>query len=121
MNNASKFKPTVDIMADTYLEGKKVQLTNPDGSHVDNVGSTVNLFAGTSYHPIQSLYISFVAGPSWMGNGQRLMAIKPSFGFHFSPTQRWTAKISYINVFNRDMTTKEDFGSISLSLGMKLF
>jgi hypothetical protein len=49
------------------------------------------------------------------------MGVKPSFGFYFSKNQRWTGKVSYINVFNRDKTTKEDFGSISLAIGLKLF
>jgi len=35
--------------------------------------------------------------------------------------QSWTGKISYINIFNRDFITKEDFSSISFSIGKKLF
>jgi len=30
-------------------------------------------------------------------------------------------KISYINIFNRDKATKEDFGSLSLAVVLKMF
>jgi len=122
-NNKSKFKPTIELTGDIYLEDDKVLKLNPDGSipKEDNtVGSMVNLFAGSSFHPTQSIYLSLVAGPSFI-SGQTLLGIKPSFGFYFSKTQRWTGKISYINVFNRTKVAKEDFGSFSLAIGLKLF
>ena len=123
LNNKSKFKPTIELTADTYLEDNKVLRLNPDGStpNDDNgVHGMVNLFAGSSFHPNQSIYVSFVAGPSFI-SGQTFLGIKPSFGFYFSKTQRWTGKISYINVFNRTEVAKADFGSLSLSIGLKLF
>ena len=96
---------------------------NPDGSipNDDNaVEGMVNLFAGASFHPNQSVYVSFVAGPGFI-SGQTFLGIKPSFGFYFSKAQRWTGKISYINIFNRTKVVNDDFGSFSLSIGLKLF
>jgi len=86
----------------------------------NDVGGMVDLFVGTSFHPTKNIYLSFTAGPSFI-NERILLGIKPSFGFYFSKNQRWTGKISYINIFNRDEITKEDFGSISFAIGVKLF
>jgi hypothetical protein len=123
-NNKSKFKPTIELTGDLYLEDDKVLRLNSDSSGIpqeDNtVNSMVNLFVGSSFHPTQNIYLSFVAGPSFI-SGQTLFGIKPSFGFYFSKTQRWTGKVSYINVFNRNKTTKEDFTSLSIAIGLKLF
>jgi hypothetical protein len=120
LNNNSKLKPTMDFTADAYLEDDKVLRMNADGTEIVDIGGMVNLFAGASFHPTEKIYLSLVAGPSFV-SGQTLLGLKPSFGFYFSKNQRWTGKASYINVFNRDKNTKEDFGSISLSLGIKLF
>ncbi|CAN5544425.1 hypothetical protein BH10BAC3_BH10BAC3_41180 [soil metagenome] len=119
-NNKSKFKPTIDLTGDIYLEDDKVFRTNTDGSPINDVRGMVNLFFGSSYDATKSIYVSLVAGPSFI-SGQTLIGIKPSFGFYFPKTHKWTGKISYINIFNRDKTTKEDFSSLSLSVGLKLF
>ena len=123
LNIKSKFKPTIELTRDIYVEDNKVLRLNPDGSTPANdeaVGSMVNLFVGSSFHPTQSIYISFVAGPSFI-SGQTFLGIKPSFGFYFSKTQRWTGKVSFINVFNRTKIANEDFGSLSLAIGLKIF
>jgi hypothetical protein len=120
VNNSSKFKPTIDFTADAYLEDDKVLRLNPDDTPIDDIGGMVNLFAGESYHPTEKVYISFVTGPSFI-SGRTLLGIKPSFGFYFSPTQKWTGIVSYINIFNRDKRTNEDFGSVSLSVSVRLF
>lgn len=63
-NNKSKFKPTIELTGDIYLEDDKVLKLNPDGSipQSDNtIGSMINLFGGSSFHPTQTIYFSFVA------------------------------------------------------------
>ncbi len=123
LNNKTKFKPTIELTGDIYLEDDKVLRLNPDGSipkDDNSVSGMVNLFAGSSFHPSQSVYLSFVAGPSFI-SGQTLLGIKPSVGFYFSKNQKWTGKVSYVNIFNRTQLTKEDFGSLSLAIGLKLF
>ena len=119
LNNSSKVRPTIDFTADVY-GGDKVQRLYPDGTPIDGVEGMVNLFAGASYHPTNRLYSSFVAGPSFI-IGRTLLGIKPSVGVYFSRTQRVTAKVSYINIFNRDERTKDDFGAVSFSLGVRLY
>ena len=119
-NNKSKFKPTIELTGDLYLENDKVFRLNTDGSAINTVESMVNLFFGSSYHPAKDVYVSLTAGPSFI-SGQTLVGIKPSFGFYFSKTHRWTGKLSYIHIFNRDKTTKEDFSSVSVAIGFKLF
>lgn len=123
LNIKAKFRPTVEITGDLYLEDDKVFRLNPDGSLPQNGNSVegmLNLLAGPSLHPIPGIYLSILGGPSFV-SGQTLFGLKPSFGFYFSESQKWTGKISYINVFNRTKATKEDFGSISLAIGLKLF
>ena len=122
-NTKSKFKPTIELTGDIYLEDDKVFRSNPDGSFPkdgNNVSGMINLFAGTSFNPTQSLYLSFVAGPSFISR-QTLLGIKPSIGFFFSKKQRWMGKISYINVLNRTKIVNEDFSSLSVAIGLKLF
>ncbi len=116
----AKFKPTIDLTADAYLEDDKVSRLDTSGTPIDDLGGMVNLFAGGSYHPTKTFYLAFVAGPSFPG-GQIKFGIKPSLGVYFSPSRKWTGKLSYINIFNRYEKTKEDFGSISFSLGVRLY
>jgi hypothetical protein len=116
----SKFKPTIEVTGDIYLMDDKVFRTNPDGSPINDVRGMVNLFAGASYHPIKSIYFSLVAGPSFI-SGQTLVGVKPSVGFYFPRSKRWTAKLSFINIFNRDKTNKKDFSTASIAFGFKLF
>lgn len=123
LNNKTKFKPIIDITGDIYLEDDKVLRSNPDGtfSSSDNtVRGMINIFVGSSYHPNEDVYFSFVAGPDFIG-GNTSFGIKPSLGFYLSKNKKWMGKISYINIFNRYKASKKDFGSLSFSIGIKLF
>lgn len=80
----------------------------------------VNLFGGLSFQPVSCFYFSLLGGPSFI-SGQPYPGIKPSIGWHFSKNQRWTGKVSFINVFDRTKMVNEDFGSLSLAIGRKLF
>lgn len=117
---ASIVRPTVEFTADVYLMDDKVYRGYSDGTAIETVGGMVNIFAGASVHPIRNAYISFVAGPSFVGT-QTLLALKPSVGFYFSNNQKLSAKISYINVLKREVRAKQNFNSISFTLGMKLY
>ena len=119
-NNKTRFKPTIEITGDLYLEDDKVFRTDLNGTPLNDVPGMVNLFIGALFQPTQNFCLSFVAGPSFIG-GQTLLGIKPSIEFYFSKNQRWTGKLSYINIFNQNKTTKENFGSISFAIGLKLF
>lgn len=118
--NIGKFRPTIDFTTDIYPSGKKVQLINPDGSNPEAIRSMINLLTGASYQLTPTFYISCTTGPSWTGNDHMQLALKPSIGLYFSSSQRWTTKLSYLNVFDRDPTTKKDFGAIGISLGLRL-
>ena len=119
-NTKPKFKLVIDLTGDIYLEDDKVFRANADGTEIPTVNGMTNLFVGTSYHPAQNIYLSIVGGPSFI-SGQTLPGIKSSFGFYFSTSKNLTGKISYINIFNRDKTTREDFTSLSIAIGLKLF
>ncbi len=120
LNTNSKFKFTLEITDDVYLEDDKVLRTPPNGEAPPDLGTMKNILIGSSFHPNRNIYISIVGGPSFI-EGNTYFAIKPSVGFYFSDKQKWTGKISYINVFNRDPFTKDDFGTISFAVGLKLF
>ena len=119
-NSNAKFKSVIEFTADVYLENDKVLRFSPDGSISEDVGAMINFFAGSSFYPSKNIYLSFIAGPTFIGK-QILLGVKPSIGFYFSKDQRWMGKVSYINVFNRTEIGDKDFGSLSLALGIKLF
>jgi hypothetical protein len=119
-NNNSRFRPTLDITADIYLEDDKVMRYYPDGTVMDDLGGVVSVFAGAAYFLGNRTYVSFVMGPGFT-EGQTNFGIKPSFGFYFSERKRWTGKISYINLFNRDNRYGQDFTSISFTLGVRIY
>ena len=120
-NNKTKFKPTIEITGDLYLEDDKVYRTDINGTPLSDVPGMVNLFMGHHFSRLKTSFYHLSQGPSFI-SGQTLFGIKPSIGFHFSKNQRWTGKVSYINIFyNQDKVTKEDFGTISFAIGVKLF
>ncbi|MDQ6890749.1 MAG: hypothetical protein M3Z56_10790 [Bacteroidota bacterium] len=120
LNNKAKFKSTIEVTRDIYLQNDKLLHLDSTGQPIGSFSGMTNLFAGVSFHPSNEIYVSFLAGPSFI-NGRTLLGIKPSFGFYFSKKQKWTGKISYINIFNRVKATKGDFGSLAFSVGLKLF
>ncbi len=120
LNTNSKFKFTIEITDDVYLEDDKVFRTTLNGETLPGLGAMKNILIGSSFHPNQNIYFSIVGGPSFI-EGNTYFALKPSVGFYFSDKQKWTGKISYINVFNRAPYTKDDFGSVSFAIGIKLF
>jgi hypothetical protein len=119
-NNRTDFKLTIELTGDLYLMDDKVGRVRANDILIDDVPGMVNLFVGSSFQPNQNFYLSFLAGPSFIGE-RTLLGIKPSLGFYFDRNQKWTGKFSYINIFNRDIETKEDFGSVSFAIGLKLF
>lgn len=119
-NNQTKFKPAIEITRDIYLENDKVlRMTSADKPIADVRGMT-NIFIGSLFQPAENIYVSFLGGTNFI-NGQTFLGIKPSFGFYFSKNQKWSGKVSFVNIFNRDKTTKDDFGSLVFALGLKLF
>lgn len=119
-NGKAKFEPTIEFTTDVYLADDKVGRVNPDGTDAEDLGSIMNLFAGAAYSLNSNTFLSFTAGPGFM-NGHTFFGIKPSFSFYFSDKRRWAGKISYINIFNRDRVTKDDFGTISFGIGVRIF
>jgi hypothetical protein len=120
LKGQSKLAPFVDLTADAYFEDDKVLRLNEDGSAPEDLGSVINLFVGTSYEATKKFYLSLAAGPSIAG-GEVRFGIKPSVGLFLSENRKWTGRLSYVNVFNRDKISKEDFGTASLSLAVRLF
>ena len=63
--NKMKFKPTIELTGDIYLEDDKVLRLNSDGSiptKANDVRGMINLFAGLSFNPAQNIYFSFLPG-----------------------------------------------------------
>jgi hypothetical protein len=117
-NNRSRFRPSLELTSDLYLEDDKVQRLSADGLPLQSIPTVTNLFAGSAFRITQSFYLSFLMGPSFI-NGQTLLGIKPSVAFFLCRNQRWLADFSYIRIFNRE--EKKDFVSISGSIGLRMF
>ena len=118
VNNRMRFKPALEITGDVYLAGTK-DLFLVEGRDVAVTGM-VNLFAGAQFKATERTYLSLLMGPSFV-NGHACFGLKPAVGFYFSKNKRWTGKIAFINIFNREPSIDRDFGSLSLSVGLKLF
>ena len=120
----SKLKPTIELAADGSLEDDKVLRLNLENKAVNDAKAVINLFGGLSFFATKNVYVSFVAGPSFI-NSETYFGIKPSVGFYFSKTQKVTGRVTYTNIFNREFnyehTQKDDFGSIGFAIGIKLF
>jgi hypothetical protein len=115
----SVFRPSVELTANAYLMDDKVYRMYLDGTPIGTVGGMINVFAGASVYPIRNAYVSFLAGPSFVG-GQTLLGLKPSLGFYFSSNQKVNGKISYMNVLKREERAKQNFTSVSFALGVRL-
>jgi hypothetical protein len=113
-----RVKPIIDAGVSAFA-GNKVLHLNEDGSPVDALEILVNVFGGVSFHSKKTVYLNLTGGPSF-SNGRTLLGIKPAVGFYFSPKKKWTGQISYLNIFNRDKYSGDDFGSVNFSLGFKL-
>ena len=119
-NTRSNFKLVLDITGDAYLGGDKVLRLNPDQTPADDVSGVLNVFVGASFHPSEKIYFAYLSGVSVI-NGKAYFGIRPSIGYYFSPSQKWTSRLYFTNVFNRNKQTTDDFGSLSLAIGLKLF
>jgi hypothetical protein len=123
LKTRSKFRATMEITGDIYLMDDKVGRyrytdVNLYSEIIPDVPSMINLFAGASYHPSSTFYLGVAAGPGFINN-KAYVGFKPSIGF-FTKNQRWTGKLSFINIFNRDFPTQSDFGSGSIAIGYRL-
>lgn len=119
-NSNSKLNALVEITADAYVASDKVAVIGADGKSIDEVSGMLNFFAGVSYRPANNFFVSIAAGPSLVSH-QTLFGIKPSVGTYLSKNKRWMGTFSYINVLNRYKAAGQDFGSLSLGIGVKLF
>lgn len=116
----SKINPTIELTGDLYLADDKVIRADSTGRRYNDVRSMVNMFFGASLTPAQNIYLSVLCGPSFTGR-QTLFGLKPTLGVFFSKKKKMLAKLSYIAVFNRGNLVKQNFTSVSLSLGVKLY
>lgn len=120
LNNKSHFKPTLEITGDLYPNMRKVLVLTASGKPIESKITVLNFFTGASFHPIRIGYISFLAGPSFI-NGKTYLGVEPSLGFYFSRNQQWWGKISFINVFQNDQSSAQDFGVVTVGIAVKLF
>jgi hypothetical protein len=120
LNNHTLLHPTIEISAATYLEDDKVLILNSNGSSIDRINSMISFFAGASIQPGQLINFSILTGPTFI-NSNIYLGVKPAIGFYFTKRQKAILRMAFINVFNRLKNPNSDFGSISVSLGVKLF
>ena len=117
--NKTKFSPTFNIIDDFIFLDDKVFRTNSDGSEMKSIQNVLKIFVGTNFNPTENFYLSFSVGPSFI-NGQTLLGINPSIGFFFPKTKRWTSRLSYTNIFNRNSGQNENYSSVCFSVGLRV-
>jgi hypothetical protein len=124
INTKSIFSPLIEINAQGALEDDDVLRLTKNGEAVPDARGIINVFAGSAVKFSNYFSFSFDMGPSFI-NSNTYFGIKPSCNFYFSKKKRITAQVSYLNIFNRaqnyEETKKLDFGSLNLSVGIKLF
>ncbi len=124
INTKSIFNPLIEINAQGALEDDDVFRLTKNGEGVPDARGIINVFAGSVFRISNHFNFSLDMGPSFI-NSNTYFGIKPSCNFYFSKKKRITAQVSYLNIFNRALnyeeTKKIDFGSLNLSLGIKLF
>jgi hypothetical protein len=118
LNNKTKFRPTAEITAEAFLMHVNILYLDENGNGIDGMEGMINLFAGASYHPARIIYVSCTGGPSFIDGGT-YWGIKPSVGCYFSKKQRVTARVSFLNVFNR--VKEQDYRAVNVAVGIKLF
>lgn len=116
----TKIKPVIEVNTSFIFLDDKVGRMDSSDNLIESVTGISSVLAGAMLTPTKSTYISVVAGPSFL-NGKMLMTLKPSVGFYFPKNKRFTAKFAFTNVYNRYKPTKEDFGSLNIALGFRLF
>jgi len=124
VNTKTIFKPLIEINAQGSLEDDDVLRVTENREAVPDARGIINVFAGSAFKFSNCFYFSFDMGPSLI-DSNTYFGIKPSCNFYFSKRKRITAQVFYLNIFNRALnyaeTKKEDFGSIGLGIGIKLF
>lgn len=118
--NKTKLFPVADLAAGTFLVDDKVARLDSSGTMIESIAFIGNAYIGIAFQPEKHVYVSFAAGPAFI-NGQALLGIKPSVGFYFSKKQRCTAAFSFATIYNRYKPASDDYNSVNIALGIRLF
>ncbi|MEI6062199.1 MAG: hypothetical protein WCR72_15970 [Bacteroidota bacterium] len=118
LNTSTKFKPILEFNWDLFSTSDV--MISKDGNELVKKRSVPSIFIGASYNPLNRLYITFTLGPSFI-NSEVYLGIKPCVGYYFGRKERFTAKISLTNIFERDAAGNEPFGYMNFGLGARLF
>jgi hypothetical protein len=116
----SKLKPIASILFNLSLLDDKVLRLETDNTAIKSVGTTIDFRIGESYFFYKKNYFAVAVGPSFI-NDQILLGLKSSFGYFFPANHKWNIAVSYGNVFDRYKRSKSDYGTICISLGLKIF
>lgn len=120
MKSKTSLSLAVELTADYNFMDDKVFRMYTDGTEIPAVTGTLNLFAGLVYRPIKRIALTCTGGPSFV-SGVVCAGIKPSLLLYLSNNQKWMTRLAYVNIFNRDKRTGQDFGVVSVGLGVRLF
>ncbi len=118
LNTSTKFKPILEFNWDVFSTSDVMIFQ--DGNELVKKRSVPYVFIGTSYNPLKRLYFTFTFGPSFI-NSEVYLGIKPCVAYYIGRKERFTAKISLTNIFERDDAGNEPFGYMNFGLGVRLF
>lgn len=112
-------KPVIELSSDVYLEDKKV-LTVQNGKNVERVNSVTSLSGGLAYFPSQRFFVALTGGAALVNKNIEPL-VKPGIGFMLDKSNKFLVKASYNHIFNRENVIDENFASVSIGVGVKIF
>lgn len=118
INTKIWIKPTIEINGDLFA-GTKEQYLTAANENIDGKSGVASIYIGPYFPLTEKLFLATTSGPSFY-NGKTYVGIRPSIGFYPSKKKKWFAKGSFTNIFQHDHISNENFGYVSLALGLKL-
>ena len=119
VNTKTFITPLLEINADLFAGTKELYLTT-GGKPIESKSDVLSMYVGPMFGVTKRLFISTTIGTS-LYNNKAHFGLRPSVGFYPSQSRKWTTRVSYTNVFQRDAISKESFGYLSVAVGIKLF
>lgn len=118
-NTKSFIKPVLELNADLFAGTKELYVTDND-QPIKAKSGVLGIYTGAIMQPSNRLFIITTGGVNFF-NGKGHFGIRPSLGYLLSKNGRFSARVAFTHIFQRDEISKQPFGYGSFALGVKLF
>lgn len=116
-NLPGRFKPSLSISGDLYLDSDKLGYLYPNNQEIPTVSAASYILPGLAFQVYQSLYVEVSGGPAFI-NRQVYGTLEGGITLLFPQNQRWRFALSYVQVNQRE---GQQFRSIKYTIGLRLF